>query len=123
MDPEFLKALELVAEYDRQRPSVVKEYRLYYDEHGCVIGLWETDHPDGENYIVLSDTAEFHSNNTSTLKIIDGKLKITDPKQPLKSRLIKSDAGFAVVRGHAALILGPGETYEHTEYYDRKTDH
>jgi len=122
MDPEFLKALELVAEYDRQRPQKIKEYRVYYDETGQVTGMWETDHPEG-NYVIIADPRLFHNNNTQALRVVDGELKILDLTAPLKTRLVKSQTGFAVVRGHAALILGPGDTYKDTEYYDRKTDH
>ena len=121
MDPEFLKALELVAEYDRQRPKVVKEFRLYYNEDGSIIGMWETDHPEG-NYIVLDDCGIFHNNNTSLLRVVNGNLKIIDPKIPLKSRLIKSTQGQRVVANNAALVLYPEEEYNNVEYYDRKTD-
>jgi hypothetical protein len=121
MDPEFLKALELVAEYDRNRPKLVKEFRLYYNEDGSIIGLWETDHPEG-NYIVLDDAGIFHRTNTSLLRVVNGELKIIDPKIPLKSRLIKSTQGQRVVAGNAALVLYLEEEYQDVEYYDRKTD-
>ena len=58
MDPEFLKAIELVAEYNRSRPAVIKEPRLYFNEDGSIIGLWDTDYPIGE-YIVLTDYSIF----------------------------------------------------------------
>ena len=122
MDPEFFKALELVANYDRQRLQKVKEYRVYYDETGRVTGMWETDHPMG-NYVIITDPGLFHNNNTEALRAVDNELKLLDLTAPMKVRLVKSTKGFAVVRGHAAIILGPGESYEDTEYYDRKTDY
>jgi len=121
MDPEFLKALELVAEYDQQRPKVVKEFRLYYNEDGSIIGLWESDHPEG-NYIVLDDTGFFHTTNTAQLRVINGELKKLDFKIPLTSKLIKSTQGQRVVAGNAALVLYPEEEYNNIEYYDRKTN-
>lgn len=122
MDPEFLKALEMVAEYDRNRPVIVKEYRLYYREDGSIIGLWETDHPEG-TYIVLDDPGIFHRTNTFLLRVINGALKVLDPSAPTKSKLVKSTQGQPVVKDNAALALYPDEEYQDIEYYDRKTDY
>lgn len=109
----------LVAEYDAQRPTIVKEYRLYYNSDGTVIGLWETSHPDGDNYIVLTDPGIFHSSNTHMLRVQNKKLVVLDPQAPLKTRLKKSNQGFPVVQGHAAIIVEQDETYSNIEYYDR----
>ena len=121
LDPEFVRALELVDEYNRNRAVVEKQPRLYYDQNGRVLGLWETDYPDG-NYIVLDDTDKFFQTNSDLMQVVDGKLKVTDPTVPLRTRLIKSAAGQPVVKGHAALALAPGEEYTQIEYYDRKTN-
>ena len=121
IDPELLKAFDLVAEYDRTRPKVIKEYRLYYNEDGSIIGLWETDHPDG-NYIVLEDPDEFNRSSTSRLHVANGKLQTIDPTILHRTQLVKSTAGVAVVRGHAALVLYPDEEYSDREFYDRKTN-
>jgi hypothetical protein len=109
----------LVAEYDAQRPVIVKEYRLYYNSDGTVIGLWESDHPVGDNYIVLDNPGLFHSANTHMLRVQNKKLIVLDPRAPLKTRLKKSNQGFRVVRGHAAVIVEQNETYTEIEYYDR----
>lgn len=119
MDPEFLKALELVAEYERQRPVVVKEHRLYYNDDGTISGLWETDHPRDGQYIVLSDTNMFHSYPTHLLRVVDGELKYLEPKKHDAVRLVKSTTGQRVVAGHAALPLMTDELYTTIEYYDR----
>ena len=121
LDPEFVRALELVDEYNRNRAVVERQPRLYYDQNGRVLGLWETDYPDG-NYIVLDDTDKFFQTNSDLMQVVDGKLKVTDPTVPLRTRLIKSAAGQPVVKGHAALALAPGEEYTQIEYYDRKTN-
>ena len=110
----------LVAEYDRQRPVVVKEYRLYYNEDGTAIGLWETDHPEGDNYIVLDDPDIFHRTSTSLLRIVNKELKVLDPTPIYRVKLVKADSGQRVVKGHAALALASDEKYTEIEYYDRK---
>jgi hypothetical protein len=121
-EEEFLKAFELVAAYDAQRSKFVKEYRLYYNEDGSIIGLWETDHPAGDNYVVLDDTGQYHGHNTNLLRVVDKKLTVLDPVGPLYVRLKKSTTGFRTVQGHAALILEETEQYTNIEYYDRTND-
>ena len=120
MDPaqELLKAFELVAEYDRQRPQTVKEYRLYYNEDGSIRGLWETDHPEG-NYVVIDNPDVFNRQSTQLLKVVNGQLTVIDPRAPQRIKLKKSNAGQAVVRGNAALAIMVDEIYLDTEYYDQ----
>jgi hypothetical protein len=109
----------LVAEYDAARPKLVKEYRLYYNSDGTVIGLWESSHPEGDNYIVLDDPGLFHRSNTHMLRVQNKKLVALDPRAPMRTRLKKSNRGFTVVQGHAAVIVEQDETYSEVEYYDR----
>jgi hypothetical protein len=118
-EEEFLKAFELVAAYDAQRPKLIKEFRLYYNNDGTIIGLWETEHPAGDNYIVLQDHEVYHRTNTQLLRVINKELKVLDPKQPLRVRLKKSTSGFKTVKGHAALVLEDNEQYLEIEYYNR----
>lgn len=110
---------QLVAEYDAARPKIVKEYRLYYDSDGTIIGLWESGHPNGDNYIVLDDPGIFYSSNTLMLRVQNKKLVVLDPKTPSRARLKRSTNGFRVVKGHAAVIVEQDETYSQVEYYDR----
>ena len=121
LDPELIRALELVDEYNRNRVVVAKQSRVYYDQTGRILGLWETDYPDG-NYIVLDDTDKFFQTNSDLMQVVNGKLKVTDPTVPLRTRLIKSAIGQPVVKGHAALALNVDEKYAQIEYYDRKTN-
>lgn len=122
MSPEFLEALKLVEEYDKQRPKQVIEYRLYYDETGCITMFCETNHPADTNYIVIDNPDVFFKTNTSLLRVVDGKLKIL-PSQPAHYLgLQKSTTGQPVVKGMAALALEPNEHYQDIEYYDRKTN-
>lgn len=116
----WAEVARLVAEYDAQRPKIIKEYRLYYNENGTIIGLWESGHPDGENYIILDDPGLFYNSNTHLLRVIDKKLIVLDPRAPLRVRLQKSGKEFAVIKGHAALLLESNEDeYLDIEYYDR----
>lgn len=120
MDQEFLKALELVAEYDAQRPKPVIEPRLYYDDHGNITMYCETDHPADTRYIVLDNPDIYFKNNTHHMKVVNGKLMISKPSMQTETRLTKSHSGQAVVRGIAALALRQDETYTEIEYYDKK---
>jgi hypothetical protein len=115
----WTEVAKLVAEYDAARPIIIKEYRLYYNSDGTILGLWENSYPEGNNYIVLDDPGIFYSSNTHMLRVHDKKLVVLDPRAPLQIRLKKSNKGFKVVKGHAALILSEDETYLETEYYDR----
>jgi hypothetical protein len=109
----------LVNEYDDQRPVIVKEYRLYHNDDGSIIGLWETDHPEGENYVVLDDPDIFHRTNSQLLKVVDKNLTVLDPTPLHRVKLLKGSSGQRVVKGHAALLLLPEEEYSEIEHYDR----
>ncbi len=122
MSPEFLEALRLVEEYDRQRPKSQIEYRLYYNSEGCITGYCETNHPPDTNYIVLDNPDLYFRTNTMSLRVIDKQLKIIDTNPPDRQRLAKSSQGQAVVAGIAALALNPDETYDYVEYYGRPTN-
>ena len=120
LDPwqEFVKGLELAEETERNRPRVIKEYRLYYNKDGTIIGLWETGHPKGD-YIILSDPDVFHRTNSDRLRVVNGVLKIINPHTPNRIKLKKSTQGQRVVKGHAALALTNTEQYTEIEFYDR----
>jgi hypothetical protein len=122
MSPEFLEALKLVEEYDRQRPKQIIEYRLYYDVTGCVTMYCETDHPQQGNYIVIDNPDVFFKNNTSLMRVVDGKLKILSSQPAHYLGLRRSNTGQRVVKGIASLPLEHNEEYQDVEYYDRKTD-
>jgi len=121
LDPwqEFVKGLELAEELEKNKPVLVKEYRVYYNTDGTIIGLWESGHPEG-NYIVLDDPDIYHRTNTNLLRIIKGELKVIDPTPTNARQLYKSSSGQPVVQGHAAIALGIDEEYLNIEFYDRK---
>jgi hypothetical protein len=116
---EFYKALKLVEEENLKRQPVVKEYRIYYDTEGLVTAFSETDHPNGDNYIVVEDPDVFHKANTLLLRVVDKKQITLDPKVTELKRIKKSTHGQPVVKGIAAVALGIGENFLDIEYYDR----
>lgn len=116
---ELLRAFQLVEEYERSRPILKKEFRLYYRDDGTIIGLWEIDHPAGNNYIVLEQVDEFYNNNTHNLRVKNKKLILLDSRAPNKVKLAKSSTGIKVVKGHAALVVNENEFYKEIEYYDQ----
>jgi hypothetical protein len=116
------EVFSLVDEYDSKRPRSIRENRLYYNTDGTIIGLWETGHPDGTNYIILDDTGIFFHNNTNLLRVKDQKLILLDAHAPNKTRLVKSNTGVKTVKGHAGLSIEAHESYTDIEYYDR-TNH
>lgn len=116
---ELLEAFRLVEEYNLARPKLTKEPRLYYRDDGTIIGLWDMDYPDGDNYIVLEKTDAFHNNNTHNLRVKNKKLILLDCRAPNKVKLAKSQIGIMVVKGHAALVVNENEFYKEIEYYDK----
>jgi len=122
MDPEFLRALELVAEYDRQRPKMITEYRLYYNDLGEITGYCETNHPPDSQYIVLASPDQYFKQNTHQLRVIDGALVTIEKKHKTTGLLTKSTTGQPVVAGMATIAIMPNETYDKIEYYDRPTN-
>jgi hypothetical protein len=102
------------------RPQPEKEYRLYYNEAGEITIMSESGHPEGSNYIVIADPAEFFRVNTQLLRVKEGKLVKIDPVIVTKSGLQRSMQGQRVVKGKAALPLMPNENYQEVEYYDLK---
>lgn len=121
LDPwqEFVKGLEMAEEIERQRPLLIKEYRLYYNKDGTVIGLWESGFPEGDNYVVIDDPDIFHRTNTHYLRVVNKELTIIDPRDQKVRQLFKSNSGHQVVKNQAALLLLENEEYPETEFYDR----
>lgn len=122
MNENFWKEVfDLVEAFDKQRPTLNNTPRLYYNPDGTVIGVWESDYPDGENYIVLESYSIFNMYNTQLLRVVDNKLIVLENYKLNRVRLHKSNSGQQVVFGHAALPLFPNETFDQTEFYDYKS--
>ena len=117
IDPAFnelVKAFELV----NKPVTTVHEHRLYYDSEGRVIGIWNTDYPADGNFIILPNTDMFQKYSTHRLRVVNNELKLIDFRLAECVKLQKSKSGQAVVRGHAALAVAPGE-YQDIEFYDK----
>lgn len=116
---EWNKAWSLIAAFDAARPLQEKEYRLYYNQDGTVIGLWESGFPDSGEYLILDNPDEFHRQNTGLIRIVNKKIKLIDPTIPIRVQLKKSSKGQPVVAGNAALALMPDEVYTDIEFYEQ----
>lgn len=115
---ELIKAFDMVIE----QPVVEKEYRLYYNNDGTVLGLWENSFPRDGDYIVLDNPDQFHRANTAELRVVDGKLIRLDLRVPITNGIEKSDSGQPVVKGMASIPLNEYEQFNDVEYYDRKSN-
>jgi len=101
---------------------VEKQYRLYYNTDGSIVGMWENDFPTVGEYLVLDHPDQFHCTNTAALRVVDGKLIQLDLRIPVTAKIEKADAGQPVVRGMAGIPLNEYEQFENVEYYDRKSN-
>lgn len=105
---EFLKAflsMELI-------PASEIEYRLHYDNVGFIYMCSQSDHPDNQQYLVVTrDEYERYFDYT----VVNGKLKKIDRTIIDRVKLKSSDQGYRVVKHHAGLILE--EEYIDIEYY------
>jgi hypothetical protein len=109
-DLEFLKALADI-------PPIVNElieYRLHYDSSGGIVMCTQQSHPENTQYLVVS-ADEYHE--YFRYYIVDGKLKKIDTNPGYRVQLKSSTQGYAVVKGHAGILL-ENETYKDIEYYD-----
>jgi uncharacterized membrane protein YkgB len=94
------------------------EYRWYYNEYGDITTCSMQNHSEDKDYIVV-DKALYKSNNK--YYVLNGEPKtIPLPTAVVLSRLIKSDKGFPVVKGHASILIEENETDKDIEYYDNR---
>ena len=112
---ELEKFLAEVAALVDAPKEIVKEYRVFYDNKGEIIGQSMTEpHLEG-TYIVV--TEEEYNNIHKYAKVKDGELKIKVFNPGYKRQLIPGVAQFTVVKNHAGLLLEQDETYDDTEQY------
>lgn len=108
------KNLLLALEQIEITTDPVPEYRFYFDELGKITNCSMLDHLDGDNFIVV--TKEQYDNYTKYEIKNKKPVLIKDPNR-IFSALTKSNSGFRVVKGHAALLLENNEDYYQIEYY------
>jgi hypothetical protein len=90
------------------------EYRLFYNVAGDIVKGTMIVEPTDEQYIVVPKN---QYDQYFLYRVIDKKLKKIDNDPGYRVQLKKATTGFTVVRGHAGLLLEPGETYTDTEIY------
>jgi signal peptidase I len=90
------------------------EYRLYYSELGEIVSGSMVDHANEGNYIIVTKT---EYDRYFDYRIVNGQLKKIDRDASYRVKLERSTKGFQVVKGHASLLVEPGETYTNIEYY------
>jgi len=95
--------------------TITPEYRIYYNESGDITHCSMIEHTEGTYIVVDRETYD----NNFRYRVVKGELKKIDVDARYTVKLRKADTGYAVVAGHAGLILEPGETYPEIEYYDR----
>ena len=94
------------------------EYRFYYDDTGRITNCSMFNHPESGKYLVV--TKEEYDNYTR-YEVKNNKLSIIKTTNNILSALVKSNSGFATVKGHAALLIEDTEIYDDIEYYAPRT--
>ena len=112
---ELEKFLAEVATLVDAPKEIVKEYRVYYNDTGDIVGQSMTEpHLEG-TYIVV--TEEEYNNIHKYTKVKDSELKLKLFNPGYKRQLIQGEPGFRVVKNHAGILLEQDENYDNTEQY------
>ena len=106
-DEEFYRLLKPVV-------PVEIEYRVYYDDNGWIYRCSMINHEPGNYLVVPKEQYDF----PFRYQVVDGKMKRIDFATPYRVQLRSSESGYAVVRGHAGLLI-ENEDYPDQEYYAR----
>ena len=91
------------------------EYRIYYDEAGTITACAMVQHPEGDNYIVVSRE---QYENYFRYYVRNGKLTPIKIETNSPTILRLSNDGYKVVKGHANLLLVHNEDWKDVQYYD-----
>ena len=95
--------------------EIVKEYRVYHDLNGEIVGQSMTEpHLEGDYIVVEQDE---YKNMHKYARVKDGELKVKVFNPGYKRQLVHGEGDFQVVKNHAGLLLEQDETYNNTEYY------
>lgn len=93
------------------------EYRIHYDEFGQITMCSMQQHPKTEQYIVVDK--DIYDNYTKYQVNVEKKRLIKIDTNPgVSVQLKRSNQGYAVVKGHAGILLENGEEYSSVEYYE-----
>lgn len=116
MSPE---ELEFFKEAEALINTVVQpqlEYRVHYDDAGEIVMCSMVDHPASAEYLVVDKSVY---DTYFMYKVVQGKIVKKSADSGHTKQLQKSNKGFAVVKGHASLIIEPTEAHTDIEYYAR----
>ena len=106
-DEEFNRLLKPVL-------PVEIEYRVYYNEDGEIYRCSMQQHEPGDYLVVTKEQYDLYHH----YHVINGRLVKIDNDARYRVQLRKSTNGYAVVSGHANLLL-EDEEYHNVEYYAR----
>ena len=96
-------------------PKVKLEYRLHYNELGEITAGTMQQHPESNDYVVVTKD-EYE--NYFRYCVVKGKLVKIEHDSKYQVRLKKSNNGYPTVAGHAGLVIEAGEVYNNVEYYE-----
>jgi hypothetical protein len=116
-EEEFLLAFANITPVE-----IVEEYRAYYDSVGKVTFYMANNFIDTDLKWINISQEEYQAQDYQWMWVVDDKLIKRLPTYDHYFPLTRSDKGVKVVKYHAGLVLEPGETYENTEYYDKRNN-
>ena len=92
------------------------EYRVYYDDTGFIYRCSQLpqDHIEGNYLVVTREQYELPHH----YRVHNGRMVKLDNLALYRVQLRRSNSGYAVVQGHANLLI-EDEEYKDIEYYDR----
>jgi hypothetical protein len=93
------------------------EYRIHYNELGNITQCTMQQHPLDTTYLVV-DSTTYENYFRYRVNVARKKLEKIDSNLGINVKLKKNNHGYAVVEGHAGLVLEKDEYYENIEYYD-----
>lgn len=106
-DEEFYRALKPAV-------AVELEYRVYYNEDGEIYRCSMQQHEPGDYIVVSKEQYDLPHH----YRVVKGQMVKIDTDARYRVQLCKSTDGFAVVAGHAGLLI-EDEDYPNREYYAR----
>lgn len=114
--PALLTAFKHLNQPDKTETDA--EYRLYYNQDGSVLTMTHGEHPESDDYIVITQEV-YERPNYNILRVVGGKLMILQDTFYHQQYLQPGSKGYRVVANHANLLVD--ETYQgETQYYEFK---
>jgi hypothetical protein len=93
------------------------EYRLHYNNIGEIISCSMQDHPDTNQYVVVTKD---EYDRYFEYRVFNSRIKKIEGDSRYSVKLQKSTQGYSVVKNNAGLLIEPTEEYQDIEYYARR---